>query len=102
MKALHPRILELAYDLDRSRYTSSNQVCIASLKALCHFLKDFEPKEGSDLGRELLDEWNHVNEFIKSSYWLHAGVLNALADLWKAIQSLIFKRLTLKELKIQI
>ena len=101
-KPLHPKILEFAYCLNNNQLQTSNQVCIAALQALSCFITDYSPNQNANLQRDFLDEWTHITEFIKRSYWLHAGVLNALSELYKAIQALILRNQGLAELKSEI
>lgn len=64
---IHPRIKQYVFELNKDRYQTSNQVCIAALKAIQAFLKDFHPTQGGDFNRELINEWTRTISLIKRS-----------------------------------
>lgn len=82
--------MELALDLTNVKFLSSNQQCVATLRALAAFLKDWQPTAGSKLfvSAELNEAWSDVTSFIKGCCQLHSGLDNALDYILKCVVSL--------------
>lgn len=55
------------------------------LIACQQIIAEFKPEDKMDVGRELLAEWDRLEQSITGIKLLHVGVLNALTDVQKTI-----------------
>ena len=102
---IHPKILELIFNLQNDAFERSNQICIATMFALRDFLNDHQIGDGAADGPantvsgsrkedplsyserlKLQEDWVAATSFVRDSKRLHEGVLNALEEADRLMQ----------------